>query len=512
MSFGQIYRTEYDSVDFFTMVLLPNQNGKFPTVIMRSPYVSSVKDTDENQLLDRFSAAYEQWLSRGYAIVFQHCRGCGKSSGDFVPYIYEHEDSRALRQWVRNQPFYNGTLLLYGGSYTASLHYSSAPFEDDIKAAVFEVQDTNRYRLWYRNGQMRKGHANWHFGLFKQNSLVKNGLSIKSFSSLPTKDLSTRILGEKAEDFEQMLTAENPEHPFWSTRFGGNEAKDTTDNLSFPVLFTTGYNDFYLGGMFDMWQKMSNTTKKRCAMLVSPYDHGDGFSKETGLSFESGKRCEQFGSTYQIDWFDHVLKGTDIPYKKGVITYYRTFENVWESDFYAKKTKDFVIKLGEKSAKFEYNPLSPPAFSAEGTFQNDFKGCKDVLTVYTASFEKDTFVKGTMKANLTFSCDCDDTSVYVAVSIEKPQGDYVLRHDITSLCYSLGSYKVGSLATLDFEFDEHAFLIKKGERLRIDISSTDDNTYLCHTNYQGPYYLQTETKIAKNTVYLDRSQIILPVE
>jgi hypothetical protein len=117
-----------------------------------------------------------------------------------------------------------------------------------------------------------------------------------------------------------------------------------------------------------------------------------------------------------------------------------------------------------------------------------------------------------MKANLTFSSNCNDTSVYVAVSIEKPQGDYVLKHDITSLCYVLGTYTPGNSVSLDFKFDEHAFLIGKGERLRIDISSTDDNTYLCHTNNKGPYYLQTETKIAENTVFLDRSQIVLPIE
>lgn len=512
MSFGQIFRIESNGANFFTMVFLPEREGKFPTVVLRSPYVSSVKDADENELLNNLLNGYNSWLTRGYAVVFQHCRGCGKSSGDFVPYINEHEDSRALRQWIRKQPFYDGTLLLMGGSYTASLHYSSAPFEDDIKAAVFEVQDTNRYRLWYRNGQMRKGHANWHFGLFKQNSLKKPGLSIKCFSNLPTKDLSKRVLGETAEDFEQMLTAQNPEHPFWNTRFGGKEAKDSTDNLSFPTLFTTGYNDFYLGGMFDMWRKMSTATKKRCAMLVSPYDHGDGFSKENGLSFENGRRCEQFGPTYQIDWFDHVLKGTELPYKKGVITYYRAFENRWESDFYSKETTDLVLKLGERSVTFNYNPLSPPAFSAEGTFQNDFSDRNDVITVYTYPFEKDVFVKGTMKANLTFSSNCNDTSVYVAVSIEKPQGDYVLKHDITSLCYVLGTYTPGNSVTLDFKFDEHAFLIGKGERLRIDISSTDDNTYLCHTNNKGPYYLQTETKIAENTVFLDRSQIVLPIE
>jgi hypothetical protein len=65
---------------------------------------------------------------------------------------------------------------------------------------------------------------------------------------------------------------------------------------------------------------------------------------------------------------------------------------------------------------------------------------------------------------------------------------------------------------LDFCFDEYAFLIKAGECLRIDIASTDDNTYVCHTNKKGDYSLQTEAERCENRVYLDRSHLILPVE
>ena len=88
----------------------------------------------------------------------------------------------------------------------------------------------------------------------------------------------------------------------------------------------------------------------------------------------------------------------------------------------------------------------------------------------------------------------------------------MLRHDITSLCYQLGDYEENREAELNFCFDEHAFLIKKGESLRIDISSTDDNTYVCHTNRRGEYSLQNGTDRAVNEVCLDKSYLILPVE
>ena len=100
----------------------------------------------------------------------------------------------------------------------------------------------------------------------------------------------------------------------------------------------------------------------------------------------------------------------------------------------------------------------------------------------------------------------------MCISIKKPQGDYVLRHDITSLGYQLGEYTPDSEVVLNFCFDEYAFLLKKGEQLRIDIAPTDNNTYVCHTNQKGPYCLQTKTAVAQNKVDLGRSVIILPLE
>ena len=510
--FAGVEYMEFDRERFFTVVLLPREGGIFPTVIIRTPYVQAMVDTAEETIAQICLRTYRAWLDRGYAVVYQHCRGQGKSTGAFVPYIHEREDGLALRKWIREQDFYNGELFLCGGSYGASLHYATAPFEADIKGAVLEIQDTERYRLWYRNGQMRKGHANWHFGLYKSKCGLNKQFSMASFSQLPLEGLSQRVLGDRAEDFEQMLFAPEPADPFWNTRFGGADARNATDNAGIPMLLTTGYNDFYVGGIFRMWERMSEQTKKNCALLVSPYNHVDSYSETNGMAFPKGRRMEQFGDTYKIDWLDHVRKGTPLPYPKGEITYYRTFENRWESRFCASPTKPVTIPLGTGVAELCYDPLDPPAFGAEGTWLKALDHRPDVISLCLPPFEKDVFIKGRIKAELTVSSDCPDTSFYVCVSLRKAQGDYILRHDITSLCYQLGEYTPKQEAVLQFCFDEYAFLLQKGEQLRIHIAPTDNNTYVCHTNQKGPYCLQTETRVAHNKVDLGRSAIILPVE
>ena len=54
---------------------------------------------------------------------------------------------------------------------------------------------------------------------------------------------------------------------------------------------------------------------------------------------------------------------------------------------------------------------------------------------------------------------------------------------------------------------EHAFVVKKGEKLRIDISSSAFPFYVRHTDNKGLFSEQTTTKIANNTIVLDKSYL-----
>ena len=65
---------------------------------------------------------------------------------------------------------------------------------------------------------------------------------------------------------------------------------------------------------------------------------------------------------------------------------------------------------------------------------------------------------------------------------------------------------------MTFSFDEHAFVIRKGEKLRIDISSSAYPYYVPHTNQKGLYSEQTTAKVAFNTVVLEESYLELPIQ
>lgn len=516
------YMTSKD-VELFTTILLPDSIGKFPTIIIRDPYVDRYEDEKEENIAVEYLNEYKNWLKSGYAMVIQHCRGRGKSSGDCIPYINEREDGLALQNWIRKQEFYNGELFLKGDSYLTSSHYITAPFADDIKGAVFGIQDSEKYNICYRNGFLKKGLVGaWYVGMYKAKSHMRKNCTrdFGVFDMLPLKDFTKTVFGESVEDFDEMLKAPKPTDEFWNTRFGGSDERNATDNARFPMLFTTGFYDIYTGGIFDMWNRMSEESRNRSALVVSPYDHGDGCDAGNSILFENGKRVEQFGGNYEIEWFDFIRgKNQKSPFETGKVTYYRLFENKWATDDFAPTSNTMEIKLGEREVSYVYNPFDAPVFKGGlsrafgGTvFQEEPHSRPDIISVYSEPFEKDIFIKGKMSAKLKVKSDCEDTCFYVRISITKEKGDYALRDDITSLCYQLGDYTPNQEVELEFRFDEHAFLIKKGEKLRIDIASADNEHYVRHTNNKGLYSEQTTAKIANNTVLLQESFLTLPVD
>ena len=503
----------------FTAICLPASTGKFPTVIFRNPYVDDAENLSEETVLQKIAANHSNWVARGYAVVFQHCRGRGKSSGDCVPYIFEREDGLALQAWIREQPFYNGELYLVGHSYSSSVHFVTAPFAPDIKGAVLEGQDCERYNCNYRNGFFKISlHGGWYVNMYKRKTIRKKNGVTESYHLLPMSDYSEVVLGERAPDFDEILRHPKRDDPFWTTtRYGGAEAHEAIRHANIPILLQTGFYDIYTGGVFDMWNTLDGPTRAKSALLVHPYDHCCNPNGEP-IQFEHGVPKDVFGN-YRIDWLDAVRGKRDFPVTQGNVTYYRLFENCWATDPFRPVSENMTFPLGTGEKTFRYNPFAPATF--KGGLSANFGGNEwqdppdkryDILTVYTPEFEKDVFVKGKMHVRLTVRSTCEDTCFYVRLSLVKSEGFYGLRDDINQISNFQENYLPNEAVEMQFTFDEHAFMIRKGEKIRIDISSSAFPLYVRHTNQKGLFSEQTTAKVADNTVILDRSELTIPTE
>ncbi len=501
----------------FTVVYLPNETGKYPTVIYRTPYVDDEELMSETEICERHLKGFSCWLDAGYAVAFQHCRGRGKSGGDCIPYIYEREDGLALQDWIREQSFYNGELYLCGHSYTTSVHFVTAPFAKDIKGAILEAQDCERYNCNYRNGIYKTGlHGLWYVGMYKNKGQPKKNYTKDSYRILPLSDFSKTVFGECAEDFDEVLKHPDRNDVFWDTRFGGGEAHDAIKHAQIPILLVAGFYDIFTGGVFDMWRGLDKKTRSMCALAVHPFDHF-GNSEREPIRFENGHLEKEF-QNYQVRWIDSVRGGCEPPFPCGRITYYKLFDGKWCCDDFYDADFTQKIKLGEGSVTYKYNPYAPASF--KGGLSANFGGNAwqdapnsryDIISLFTPAFEQDTFVKGKMKATLKVRSNCEDTCFYIRVSLCKPEGDYGLRDDINQISNFVADYLPNDEIEIRFSFDEHAFVIGKGEKLRIDISSSAYPQYIPHTNQKGLFSVQTTAKVAENTVILDASYIELPI-
>jgi predicted acyl esterase len=132
-----------DGIQLAANIYRPEENGRYPVVLMRSPYGKMGQDWADAK---RYTAA-------GYAMVVQDCRGRGKSEGVWDPFRYDLDDGVDTQAWVMKQPWCNGKIGTAGGSYLGWTQW--APVADagpGLKAMVPVVPFDNAYEIGYCGG------------------------------------------------------------------------------------------------------------------------------------------------------------------------------------------------------------------------------------------------------------------------------------------------------------------------------------------------------------------------
>lgn len=512
-----------DGIKLYTLVQLPETGKKLPTIIKRNPYADTTPEMEW----------FEKENTHGYAIVYQECRGTGRSEGDCIPYINEHNDGLDLLDWIRKQDFYNGELFLEGASYLASVHLSYLNTnQPDIKAACLMVQDSQRYNLVYRKGILK--NRSWAVGMYKKKSIKNKNFEVETFRTLPLAGMSPMIFGEYSEYWENEISHPDPNDPFWKTPAGGSDYDHAMRDCNVPILITTAYYDIYTDGLFDVWNSFSDARKADCAMIVTPFDHGwGGWSPpQEGMPAFPNGRIKEVCPDYNYIWFDHFRIGTPLSFiKRGEIVYYPMFEGPWryektftngknEIKFYLDQAQKLAAEPGETGEiTYLYNPFAPATFKGSGCytfgsmqFQDEPDSRYDIKSFISEPFEEDRMIKGTSSVELHVKSTAPDTCFYVRLSIVRANGTLGLRDDIDTICRTIPDYKPGEEAVLHFDFAEHCYQVSKGEKLRLDVSSSCVPHFMVHTNRKGKMVEQVGADPAYNTIITGKSSITLYAE
>src|SRR5579863_2969783 len=141
-----------DGVKLATDVYLPARNGaqapgKFPVLVSRTPYGKASGPAGVDEVASYFAKS-------GYAVVVQDCRGRYNSQGTFYIDVNEGRDGYDTVEWAARQPWSNGKVGTYGGSYLAQVQNALAVLRPPHLAAMFVMMGTSNY---YDDGAYRGG-------------------------------------------------------------------------------------------------------------------------------------------------------------------------------------------------------------------------------------------------------------------------------------------------------------------------------------------------------------------
>ena len=516
MAFSYTKMLPLDGNLIHTVVVLPEEHGKFPTVINRSPYESHHITMTDEEICRMFEDRYKSYTDNGFAVVFQDCMGTGKSTGDSDAVVFERREGLAVQEWIRNCDFYNGEIYLLGASYSGVVHFVTAPFADDIKGGAYEASDCEYYNFLYLNGFYRANlHGNWYIDRYKRNGNLNKQRDVKNYLTLPMTDYTKVVFGETAPAFDEQLMHPNRNDPFWDTVNGGADMRGALKTADYPIFIATGFQDIFNRGGHDMWFSMKEETRAKSVFVIHPYHHG-GTSEAQPYHFPNGEISE-LCPDFERKWLSFAAGKGEAPFELGKITYYEPFDNNWHSETteeYLRADNTYTFTLGNGEMSYDYDPKDPAYF--DGGLTNNFGGTKfssapglrdDILTFYSDVFENDTHVRGKIKARLRVKSSCPDTAFYIRLSIVKAEGDYALRDTIDQISNFCDNYVPGEEIDMEFEFDHSAFLIKAGEKLRVDITSSAMPLFVPHTNNKGLFTVQTTANVARNTVICEKSSV-----
>jgi uncharacterized protein len=302
-----------DGVRLATDVYLPATGGKpaegkFPVLIERTPYnKASRKSTGE------FLAR------RGYIALIQDSRGRFGSEGQFSPFE-EGTDGYDAIEWAAAQPWSDGRIGSFGGSYTGMDQYNAAMYRPPHLIGMFiQMAGASIYdSVSYPGGTPNSSWIGW---VLRSASSSPQAAQKKAAAEAIEKVVRGNFgawLKRPPLDRADLL-AEFPDYlefyrqsyqhsafdSFWKQR-RFNTAGYYSELKDVPTLFVTGWYDNFMQGTLDVFAAVSRLQKTEKKLIVGPWPHGIGTPECGSASF--GPDTTENQPALIADWFDHLLR------------------------------------------------------------------------------------------------------------------------------------------------------------------------------------------------------------
>jgi putative CocE/NonD family hydrolase len=325
-----------DGARICALIVRPTGKRKLPTLLQFTIY------NDAGALFrDARRAA-----SNDYVGVMGLTRGKGCSPGEIVPYEHDGADAEALIDWIAAQPWSDGKVGMYGGSYSGFTAWAAAKHHPKaLKAIMVGAPVAPGIDVPMEGNVFWSFVYPWPFYTITNKAL--NNELYNDRARWAKLDHDWYVSGRPYRDLDKIEGTANPifdrwiSHPdydaYWQSMI---PFKEEFARISIPVLQTAGY---YFGGpgaaVYYLSQHVLYRPGAQHYLIIGPYDH---FMAQRGTATAQGDVDTISG--YRLDpaakidltdvryqWFDHTLKGAAMPaILADKINYQVTGANLWK--------------------------------------------------------------------------------------------------------------------------------------------------------------------------------------
>ena len=541
-----------DGVTLRADIYRPKADGKFPVLLVRTPYDKT------NEMNFGLRAA-----ARGYVVVAQDVRGRLTSEGEWYTFKNESQDGYDTVEWAAALPYSNGKVGMYGGSYVGATQYLAAIAKPPHLAGICPTVTASNY------------HDGWTYqgGAFEQwfNESWSSGLALDTIRRRADKGMNA-LEGSKVLPLVNYPLLEAPSaagiapyftdwlaHPNYDSYWKQISIEDHYGDIQVPIYGIGAWYDIFLGGTLRNYIRLkkeagTEAARKEQRLMITVGGHAGGGRKIGAVDF--GEKLEADGDAKTLDWYDWLLKGENNGFdKQKPVRIFVMGKNEWrdEDDWplaRAKNTKYYLHSSGgangmsgngsltttapaeEKADQYVYDPADAvPTIGGPlccqalptGNGPQDQRPAEqrpDVLVYTTAAFAKDTEVTGPVSLDLYISSSAVDTDFTGKLVDVWPDGfAQNLTEGILRLRYR-NSQEKPELAnpgqtypiTVDLWATSNVFLA--GHKLRLEVSSSNFPRFDRNLNTGEEQSRATRMIKATNVIYHDKahpSALILPI-
>jgi putative CocE/NonD family hydrolase len=507
-----------DGVELLADRYFPLDEDRAPIVLLRCPY-------GRRPPIGTLGRVFAE---RGYQAVIQSCRGTFGSGGEFYAFRPEASDGRATLEWLERQPWFGGSLAMFGPSYLGFVQWAvAADAPPTLKALAPQITSARFRRFTYPGGSFGlKTGLSWISLLHRQElvgwanvrAMLRERRALEqAIAVVPLAKTDVAMVGEPVAFFQDWLAHDAPDDPYWAFDAAGSVAK-----VDRPVTLLGGWYDLFLPEQLADYATL-RAAGRRPYLTVGPWIHASFALLGVALS-ES------------LAWFDAHVRGDASRLRDLPVRIYVMGAKQWRhlpdwpppatpTRWHLQPEGGLALGVPGESAPddYTYDPADPTPTVGGIVLTRDagprdnrrVEARPDVLVYTSAPLERDLEVIGPISVELYARSSVEHTDFYARLCNVSTGGRS------TNICDGLVRLTPGSVERLPdgvlrvrIDLWPTAYRFLRGHRVRLQVASGAHPRFARNPGSGEPLGSATTLVVAHQEICHDEghpSAVVLPV-